>query len=86
VVRWLSKAGEPQPHAQPRDIPPSHWKQGFDAFATQFGMASAAATAMEALLPAFLGLNRATRSPADMANPAGLFTAGPNYAQMFETR
>lgn len=62
-------------------------KQGFDAFATQFGMApQQAKTAMEALLPAFsLGLNRATQSPADMANLFGLFTAGPNYAQMFET-
>lgn len=62
-------------------------KQGFDTFATQFGMApQQAKTAMEALLPAFsLGLNRATQSPADMANLLGLFTAGPNYAQMFET-
>jgi hypothetical protein len=61
-------------------------KQGFDAFATQFGMTpQQAKTAMEALLPAFsLGLNRATQSPSDMANLFGLFTTGTNYAQMFE--
>lgn len=60
--------------------------QGFDAVARQFGMApDQIKTAMDALLPAFsLGLNRATQSPADMANLFGLFTSGPNYAQMFE--
>lgn len=61
-------------------------KQGFDQFAAQFGMApQQVKTAMDALLPAFsLGLNRATQSPADMANLFGLFTTGTNYAQMFE--
>lgn len=61
-------------------------KPGFDALATQFGMApQQVRTAMEALLPAFsLGLNRATQSPSDMANLFGLFTTGTNYAQMFE--
>jgi hypothetical protein len=60
--------------------------QGFDAFARQFGMApDQIKTAMDALLPAFsLGLNRATQSPADMANLFGLFASGPNYAKMFE--
>lgn len=60
--------------------------QGFDALARQFGMApDQIRTAMDALLPAFsLGLNRATQSPADMANLFGLFASGPDYAKMFE--
>jgi hypothetical protein len=61
-------------------------KQGFDQFASQFGMGpQQVKAAMDALLPAFsLGLNKATQSPADMANLFGLFTSGNNYAQMFE--
>jgi hypothetical protein len=60
--------------------------QGFDALAGQFGMGpDQIKKAMDALLPAFsLGLNKATQSPADMANLFGLFNSGPNYAQMFE--
>lgn len=61
-------------------------KQGFDQIAGQFGMApDQVRTAMEALLPAFsLGLNRATQSPAGMADLFSLFAGGPNYAQMYE--
>jgi hypothetical protein len=60
--------------------------QGFDALTRQFGISpDQTKAAMDALLPAFsLGLNRATQSPAGMANLFSLFTAGPNYAQMFE--
>lgn len=61
-------------------------KQSFDAIIRQFGWSpDQAQSAMTALLPAFtMGMNRATQSPTGMADLFGLFTSGPNYAQMFD--
>ena len=61
-------------------------KQGFDALFSQFGWSPAQAqAAMTALLPAFtMGMNRATQSPAGLADLMGLFTIKPSYAEMLE--
>ncbi|CEJ15487.1 hypothetical protein BN1110_05832 [bacterium YEK0313] len=61
-------------------------KQGFDALLGQFGWSpDQAEAAMAALLPAFtMGMNRATQSPAGLADLMSLFTVKPSYAEILE--
>ncbi|MCZ0737804.1 DUF937 domain-containing protein [Phreatobacter sp. AB_2022a] len=61
-------------------------KQGFDALLGQFGWSpDQAQAAMAALLPAFtMGMNRATQSPAGLADLMSLFTVKPSYAEILE--
>lgn len=61
-------------------------KQGFDTLLGQFGWSpQQAQAAMTALLPAFtMGMNRATQSPAGLADLMSLFTVKPSYAEMLE--
>ena len=61
-------------------------KQGFDALLGQFGWSpDQAQAAMAALLPAFtMGMNRATQSPAGLADLMSLFAVKPSYAEILE--
>jgi hypothetical protein len=60
--------------------------RGLEAISRQFGLSpDQIQAAMTALLPAFtVGLNRASQSPAAMADLFGLFARAPNTAQMFD--